>query len=136
MTLTIYSNTPKRGKTINRVDNLQYFTLKKYLLNTLFANEKITNHPSGNPTSYLTSHINLTSPEVINPLTLDYSSPPLWDDYDDELFDLETVNDDTYDDPFDSKEEKIKDSKILIDELDPPRSSDFLPLFTSVTRIY
>ncbi|GJT84291.1 reverse transcriptase domain-containing protein [Tanacetum coccineum] len=58
---------------------------------------------------------------------LDYSSPPLWDDYDDELFDLETVNDDTYDDPFDSKEEKIKDSKILIDELDPPRSSDFLP---------
>ncbi|GJV65921.1 hypothetical protein Tco_1476749 [Tanacetum coccineum] len=58
---------------------------------------------------------------------LDYSSPPLWDDYDDNLFDLETVNDDTYDDPFYSKEEKIKDSKILIDELDPPRSSDFLP---------
>ncbi|GJZ70169.1 hypothetical protein Tco_0633719 [Tanacetum coccineum] len=51
---------------------------------------------------------------------LDFSSPPLWDDYDDELFDLETINDDTYDDPFDSKEEKIKDSKILIDELDLP----------------
>ncbi|GKE58075.1 hypothetical protein Tco_1497260, partial [Tanacetum coccineum] len=51
---------------------------------------------------------------------LDYSSPPLWDEYDDELFDLETVNDDTYDDPFDSKEKKIKDSKILIDELDLP----------------
>ncbi|GJV31140.1 reverse transcriptase domain-containing protein [Tanacetum coccineum] len=48
---------------------------------------------------------------------LDYSSPPLWDDYDDNLFDHETVNDDTYDDPFDSKEEKIKDSKILIDDL-------------------
>ncbi|GKE38702.1 hypothetical protein Tco_1462107, partial [Tanacetum coccineum] len=58
---------------------------------------------------------------------LDYSSLPLWDDYDDELFDLETVNDNTYDDPFDFKEEKIKDSKILIDELDPPGSSDFLP---------
>ncbi|GKD24153.1 hypothetical protein Tco_1230367, partial [Tanacetum coccineum] len=57
----------------------------------------------------------------------EYSSPPLWDDYDDELSDLKTVNDDTYDDPFYSKEEKIKDSKILIDELDPPRSSDFLP---------
>ncbi|GJR30126.1 reverse transcriptase domain-containing protein [Tanacetum coccineum] len=55
---------------------------------------------------------------------LDYSSPPLWDDYDDELFKI--VNDDTYDDPFDSKEEKIKDSKILIDELDLPGSSDFL----------
>ncbi|GJW19761.1 hypothetical protein Tco_0027197 [Tanacetum coccineum] len=58
---------------------------------------------------------------------LDYSSPPLWDDYDDELFNLETVNDNTYDDSFHSKEEKIKDSKILIDELDPPRSSIFLP---------
>ncbi|GJS85401.1 reverse transcriptase domain-containing protein [Tanacetum coccineum] len=58
---------------------------------------------------------------------LDYSSPPLWDDYDDDLIDHKTVNDDTYDDPFDFKEEKIKDTKILIDELDPPRSSDFLP---------
>ncbi|GJR44806.1 reverse transcriptase domain-containing protein [Tanacetum coccineum] len=29
---------------------------------------------------------------------LDYSSPPLWDDYDDELFDLETVNDNAYED--------------------------------------
>ncbi|GKD25597.1 hypothetical protein Tco_1231811 [Tanacetum coccineum] len=58
---------------------------------------------------------------------LDYSSPPLWDEYDDELFDLETINDDTYDDPFDSKEEKIKDSKTLINELDLPGSSDFLP---------
>ncbi|GKC08181.1 hypothetical protein Tco_0999791 [Tanacetum coccineum] len=58
---------------------------------------------------------------------LDYSSPPLWDDYDDEFFDLETVNDNTYDDPFDSKEDKIKESKLLINELDPPRSCDFLP---------
>ncbi|GKF56753.1 hypothetical protein Tco_0170290 [Tanacetum coccineum] len=37
------------------------------------------------------------------------------------------MNDDTYDDPFDFKEEKIKDSKILIDELDPSKLSDFLP---------
>ncbi|GJR03785.1 hypothetical protein Tco_0526769 [Tanacetum coccineum] len=51
---------------------------------------------------------------------LDYSSRPFWDDYDDDLFDHKTVNDDTYNDPFDFKEEKIKDSKILIDELDPP----------------
>ncbi|GJX05464.1 reverse transcriptase domain-containing protein [Tanacetum coccineum] len=58
---------------------------------------------------------------------LDYSSPPLWDDYDDNLFDHETVNDDTYDDPFDFKEEKIKDSKILIDELDLPESNNVLP---------
>ncbi|GJZ45039.1 hypothetical protein Tco_0592635 [Tanacetum coccineum] len=54
-----------------------------------------------------------------NEHALDYSSPPLWDDYDDELFDHESVNDNTYDDPFDFKEEKIKDAKILIDELDP-----------------
>ncbi|GJS45853.1 hypothetical protein Tco_0595974 [Tanacetum coccineum] len=58
---------------------------------------------------------------------LDYSSPPLWDDYDDDLFDHETVNDDTYDDPFDFKEEKIKDSKILIDELDLLESNNVLP---------
>nr|GEY39439.1 hypothetical protein [Tanacetum cinerariifolium] len=55
--------------------------------------------------------------------TLDYSSPPLYDDVDDDLSD----NDDVYDDPFDSKEDKIKESKLLIDELNPPRSSDFLP---------
>ncbi|GKG21997.1 hypothetical protein Tco_0384592 [Tanacetum coccineum] len=48
--------------------------------------------------------------------TLDYSSPPLYDDVND---DLEFDNDDVYDDPFDSKEDKIKESKLLIDELDP-----------------
>ncbi|GJY23023.1 hypothetical protein Tco_0396681 [Tanacetum coccineum] len=59
--------------------------------------------------------------------TLDYSSPPLYDDVNDDLVELESDNDDVYDDPFDSKEDKIKESKLLIDELDPPRSSDFLP---------
>ncbi|GKA13263.1 hypothetical protein Tco_0692909 [Tanacetum coccineum] len=54
-------------------------------------------------------------------------TPIFWDDYDDELFDLETVNDNTYDDPFDSEEEKIKEPKLMIDELDLPGSSDFLP---------
>ncbi|GJU97683.1 reverse transcriptase domain-containing protein [Tanacetum coccineum] len=59
---------------------------------------------------------------------LNYSSPPLWDDYDydDDLFDHETVNDDTYEYPFNFKEEKIKDSKILIDELDLPESNNVL----------
>nr|GEV39581.1 hypothetical protein [Tanacetum cinerariifolium] len=56
--------------------------------------------------------------------SLDYSSPPL---YDDDLVELESDNDDVYNDPFDSKEDKIKESNLLIDELDPPRSSDFLP---------
>nr|GEX52311.1 reverse transcriptase domain-containing protein [Tanacetum cinerariifolium] len=59
--------------------------------------------------------------------TLDYSSPPLYDDFNDDLVELESDNDDAYNDPFDSKEDKIKESKLLIDELDPLRSSDFLP---------
>ncbi|GKD45019.1 hypothetical protein Tco_1269664 [Tanacetum coccineum] len=49
--------------------------------------------------------------------TLDYSSPPLYDDVDDDLVELESDNDDVYDDPFDFKEDKIKESKLLIDEL-------------------
>ncbi|GJX96416.1 hypothetical protein Tco_0352214 [Tanacetum coccineum] len=53
--------------------------------------------------------------------TLDYSSPPLYDDVDDDLVELESDNDDVYDDPFDSKEDKIKEFNLLIDELDPPR---------------
>nr|GEY94875.1 reverse transcriptase domain-containing protein [Tanacetum cinerariifolium] len=55
--------------------------------------------------------------------TLDYLSPPLYDDFDDDLFELESDNDDVYNDPFNSKEDKIKESKLLIDELDPPRSN-------------
>nr|GEU60159.1 hypothetical protein [Tanacetum cinerariifolium] len=57
----------------------------------------------------------------------DYSSPPLYDDFDDDLDEFESDNEYVYDDPFDSKGEKIKESKLLIDELDLPRSSDFLP---------
>ncbi|GJU29167.1 reverse transcriptase domain-containing protein [Tanacetum coccineum] len=67
---------------------------------------------------------------------LDYSSPPLWDDYDDELFDHETINDNTYDDPFDFKEEKIKESKLLIDELDLPESNNVLPFLECDSVFY
>nr|GEW79669.1 reverse transcriptase domain-containing protein [Tanacetum cinerariifolium] len=69
-----------------------------------------------------------TIPEMLtDEHTLDYSSPPLYDDVDDDLVKLESDNDDVYDDPFNSKEDKIKESKLLIDELNPFRSSDFLP---------
>ncbi|GJW96062.1 hypothetical protein Tco_0177870 [Tanacetum coccineum] len=61
--------------------------------------------------------------------TLDYSSPPLYDDVDDDLVELKSDNDDVYDDQFDSKKDKIKESKLLIDELDSARSSSFLPHF-------
>ncbi|GKD35529.1 hypothetical protein Tco_1251038, partial [Tanacetum coccineum] len=67
---------------------------------------------------------------------LDYSSPPLWDDYDDDLFDHKTVYDDTYDGPFDFKEEKIKDYNILIDELDLPESNNVLPLLECDSVFY
>nr|GEV89123.1 reverse transcriptase domain-containing protein [Tanacetum cinerariifolium] len=59
--------------------------------------------------------------------TLDYSSPPIYDDFDDDLVDLESDNEYVYDDPFDSKEDKINESKLFIDELDPSRSNYFLP---------
>ncbi|GJQ96529.1 reverse transcriptase domain-containing protein [Tanacetum coccineum] len=239
-----YFNTPQK-ESFNMIDiyNISHDEYPE----ELFTNEKITNHPSGNPTSYLTSHTDLTSLEVNDDIfdpegdifenllnldktkdlhlyhdnslsgsttssspslpisetsdysleeftdelthftfppgidylpfdaesdlreieyllnhdpieemdsiledsvdknspddnlvdtisemftdehALDYSSPPLWDDYDDDLVELESDNDNVYDDPFDSKEDKIKESKLLIDELDPPRSSDFLP---------
>nr|GEZ72991.1 reverse transcriptase domain-containing protein [Tanacetum cinerariifolium] len=75
--------------------------------------------------------------------TLNYSSLPLYDDFDNDLFKLESDNDDIYDDPFDSKEDKINEFKLLIDELDPPRSRDFLPspkydsfLFEDFSEVY
>nr|GEV82248.1 reverse transcriptase domain-containing protein [Tanacetum cinerariifolium] len=49
---------------------------------------------------------------------LDYSSPSLFDEYDDDLFEVESDTENIYDDPFDSKGEKIKESKLLVDELD------------------
>nr|GEV84006.1 cell division cycle 5-like protein [Tanacetum cinerariifolium] len=55
----------------------------------------------------------------------DYSSPPIFDEYDDDFLEVESDTENVYDDPFDSKGEKIKESKLLIDELDLP--CDFLP---------
>nr|GEV21355.1 hypothetical protein [Tanacetum cinerariifolium] len=69
-----------------------------------------------------------TMPEVFTDKhALDYSSPLLYDEYDDDLFEVESETEYVYDDLFDSKGEKIKESKLLFDELDLP--SDFLPSF-------
>nr|GFA25924.1 reverse transcriptase domain-containing protein [Tanacetum cinerariifolium] len=57
--------------------------------------------------------------------TLDYSSPLKFDVYDDDFLEVESNAENVYDDPFDSKGEKIKESKLLIDELNLP--CDFLP---------
>ncbi|GJW15805.1 reverse transcriptase domain-containing protein [Tanacetum coccineum] len=176
-----YSNKPKK-ESINMIDI--YNVSHEDYLEDLFANEKITNHLSGNPTpisdpiisssptltsleernddlpfdiesdlreiEYLLNHDptkemdsiledsvdegNLADPnnDLVDTIpkmftdehTLDYSSTSLYDDVDDDLVELESDNDD---DPFDSKEDKIKESKLLIDELDPPRLSNFLP---------
>nr|GFB21575.1 hypothetical protein [Tanacetum cinerariifolium] len=51
---------------------------------------------------------------------LDYSSPPIFDEYDDDFLKVESDTENVYNHPFDSKGEKIKESKLLIDELDLP----------------
>nr|GEY23921.1 reverse transcriptase domain-containing protein [Tanacetum cinerariifolium] len=58
---------------------------------------------------------------------LDYSSPPIFYEYDDDFLEVESDTENVYDDPFDSEGEKIKESKLLINELDLP--CDFLPPF-------
>nr|GEZ07941.1 reverse transcriptase domain-containing protein [Tanacetum cinerariifolium] len=40
--------------------------------------------------------------------TLDYSSPSIFDEYDDNFLEIESGTENIYDDPFDSKGEKIK----------------------------
>nr|GEV30693.1 reverse transcriptase domain-containing protein [Tanacetum cinerariifolium] len=55
----------------------------------------------------------------------DYSFPPRFDVYDDDFLEIESDANNFYNDPFDSKGEKIKESKLLIDELDLP--CNFLP---------
>nr|GFC20913.1 hypothetical protein [Tanacetum cinerariifolium] len=57
--------------------------------------------------------------------TLDYSSPPIFDVYADDFLEVESDAENIYNDLFDSKGEKIKESKLLIDELDLP--CDFHP---------
>nr|GEX21930.1 reverse transcriptase domain-containing protein [Tanacetum cinerariifolium] len=55
----------------------------------------------------------------------DYSYPLRFDVYPDDFLEIESDTNNFYDDPFDSKGEKIKESKLLIDELDLP--CDILP---------
>nr|GFB91379.1 hypothetical protein [Tanacetum cinerariifolium] len=50
----------------------------------------------------------------------DYSSPLIFDEYDDDFLEVKCDTENVYDDPFESKGEKIKESKLLIDELDLP----------------
>nr|GEV35234.1 reverse transcriptase domain-containing protein [Tanacetum cinerariifolium]GEW58174.1 reverse transcriptase domain-containing protein [Tanacetum cinerariifolium] len=56
---------------------------------------------------------------------LDYSSPSIFDKYDDDFLEIDSDTKNVYDNPFDSKGEKIKESKLLINKLD--LLYDFLP---------
>nr|GEX52851.1 reverse transcriptase domain-containing protein [Tanacetum cinerariifolium] len=56
---------------------------------------------------------------------LNYSPPLIFDEYDNDFLEVESNTENVYDDPVDFKGEKIKESKLLIDELDLP--CDFLP---------
>nr|GEX68225.1 reverse transcriptase domain-containing protein [Tanacetum cinerariifolium] len=81
-------------------------------------------------------------PEMfIDEHTPDYSSPSIFDEYEDDFLEVESESANVNDDPFDSKEEKIKEFKLLIDELDLP--CDFLPYseydsfnFQDFSRVY
>nr|GEV33299.1 copia protein [Tanacetum cinerariifolium] len=53
------------------------------------------------------------------------SSPPIFDVYADDFLEVKSDAENIYNDPFDYKGEKIKESKLLIDELDLP--CDFHP---------
>nr|GFA33483.1 hypothetical protein [Tanacetum cinerariifolium] len=54
----------------------------------------------------------------------DYSSPSIFNVYDDDFLEVESDARNVYDNPFDSKGEKIKEFTLLIDELD--LTCDFL----------
>nr|GEY00766.1 hypothetical protein [Tanacetum cinerariifolium] len=94
-----YSNQPQR-ESINLIN--VFNNSSEDFLENLFSNQ-----PSGNPT--FSSHPELTSSKF---------------DIESDLKEIEFLLY-LYDDPFDSKGEKIKESKLLIDELDLP--CDFLP---------
>ncbi|GJW63237.1 reverse transcriptase domain-containing protein [Tanacetum coccineum] len=96
-----YSNEPHQ-ESINMID--VYNVSHEEICEDLFA----TNHLSGNPTP------------ILEPDTKSSSSSPTFISF--EESDLIWEEFEAY-----LTKEKIKDSKILIDELDLPRSSDFLP---------
>nr|GEU33006.1 reverse transcriptase domain-containing protein [Tanacetum cinerariifolium] len=63
----------------------------------------------------LNDNLDDVMPEMFtNEHDLNYSSPPLYDEYDNDLFEVESDTEYVYDDPFDSKGEKIKESKLLM----------------------
>nr|GEX54072.1 hypothetical protein [Tanacetum cinerariifolium] len=107
---------------LKEIEYLHYHDLTKEMDSIL--KDLVDEDNLANPSDNLVD----TIPEMFtDEHTLHYSSPPLYDEYDDELFKLEPDTVNAYNDLFNSKREKIKESRLLIDELDLPRSSDFFP---------
>nr|GEV89513.1 DNA-directed DNA polymerase [Tanacetum cinerariifolium] len=79
-------------------------------------------NPVSGSTTYSSSNPLLE--EFTDEHALDYSSPPIFDEYDDDFLEIKSDTKNVYDDHFDSMGKKIKESKLLIDELDLPY--DFL----------
>nr|GEU65853.1 hypothetical protein [Tanacetum cinerariifolium] len=101
---------------------------ERLTLNMKHDTTSYSNHPQRESLN-LINIFNVQSEDFLEMFTdehaLDYSSPPIFDVYEDDLLEVESDADNVYDDPFDSKGEKSKESKLLIDELDLP--CDFLP---------
>nr|GEW17223.1 hypothetical protein [Tanacetum cinerariifolium] len=116
----------------NYDDNLQFdidFDLKE--IEFLFYQGKDSNlKDSINQTDLVNLDDNYVDPipeMFTDEHTPDYSSPLIFDVYDDDFLEVKSDADNVSDDPFDSNGEKIKESKLLIDELDLP--CDFLSYF-------
>nr|GEV59160.1 FKBP-type peptidyl-prolyl cis-trans isomerase family protein [Tanacetum cinerariifolium] len=69
--------------------------------------------------------VDLTPEMFIDEQPPDYSFSPRFDMYPDDFLEIESDTDKFFDDTFDSKGEKIKESELLIDQLDLP--CDILP---------
>nr|GEU61168.1 reverse transcriptase domain-containing protein [Tanacetum cinerariifolium] len=123
-----YSNQPQK-ESINLIN--VFNNSSEDFLDDLFPNQ-----PSGNPT--FSPHPELTSPKVNNDIFDSegcnvlyeklpdlYSTKDLYPPLHDNPLKVESDAGNVYDDPFDPNGEKIKESKLLIDELDLP--CDFLP---------
>ncbi|GJW48250.1 reverse transcriptase domain-containing protein [Tanacetum coccineum] len=114
------------GSTTSSSPSLYIYETRDYFLEE-FADElaHITFPPGNDDLSFDTESDLLELEYLLNHNPIKDMDSILKDSVDENS--LDTIKDDVYDDPFDSKEDKIKESKLLIDELDPPRSSDFLP---------
>ncbi|GJY54346.1 retrovirus-related pol polyprotein from transposon TNT 1-94 [Tanacetum coccineum] len=119
------------GSTTSSSPSLSIFETSDYSLEEFADELDLISFPSGNDDLPFDAESDLREIEYLlnhDPIKeMDSILEDSVDSFDDNLDELfEIVNDDTYDDPFNSKEEKIKDAKLLIGELGSPESSDFL----------